>query len=100
MNQQTQYWVFLSTCKALLKNISELLFLADYRNDTERGLARDMICSIKKLEHKAVKVSDLEGLLTQGQALHGIDENSKKAVNVVREDLEYLIKLHISVKGK
>lgn len=98
MNQQTQYWSFLCVCKALLKNVSELLFLAQYRNGTESDIARGMICTIKRLENRIINNVDLEGLLAQVSSLNGKDDNSKKAISVVEEDLRYLIQLHSSIK--
>ena len=98
MSQQTQYWAFLHVAKALLKNIGELLFLAQYKDDTEFRVACDMQHSIKRLENRTITSVDLEELLTQATTLHGKNETSKRAISVILEDLDYLIKLQSSVK--
>lgn len=75
----------------LLKNIGNLILMAQYRHSTDYKTATQLINAMNPIVFQRPSETELQNYVKQVETLRPLSEDDKKAVQIAKEDLHYLL---------
>lgn len=77
----------------LLKNIGNLLLMAQYRRSTDYKTATQLINAMNPIVFQRPSETELQNYVKQVETLKPLSEDDIKAVQIAKEDLYYLLRM-------